>query len=100
VLTTTSDTSSLTVVGELVSGSIVPGFGSIVTTNNIETQGGGTMTAGGAFTAVGNFDAKGNVNLGDTADDDIIMLGTVASDLVSDPYRPLSESLLFSYFRK
>merc|ERR550514_2326413 len=44
VLTNTSSFSTLTSVGALSSGSIVPGFGSIVTQNNIETVGSGTIT--------------------------------------------------------
>merc|ERR1719181_1425568 len=61
VLTNTSAFSTLTAVGALSAGSIVPGFGSITTSNNIETVGAGTITSGGAFTALGDFVANGDV---------------------------------------
>ena len=79
VLTSTSASSSLEIVGELSQGSIVPGFGSIVTTNNIETVGSGTITSGGAFTATSDIDCQGNVQLGDDVADNIYVAGTVAS---------------------
>jgi hypothetical protein len=85
VLTTSSTQSSLTTVGELRGGSIVPGFGSIKTSNNIETVGSGTITAGGAFTVMGDMDCQGNVYLGDSASDTIHVLGTVASDILFGP---------------
>jgi hypothetical protein len=79
VLTSTSAESALEIVGELTAGSIVPGFGSIVTTNNIETVGSGTITAGGQFTATSDIDCQGSVQLGDEAEDNIYVAGTVAS---------------------
>ena len=79
VLTSTSAESALEIVGELTAGSIVPGFGSIVTTNNIETVGSGTITAGGQFTATSDIDCQGSVQLGDEAEDSIYVAGTVAS---------------------
>jgi len=90
VLTSTSAESSLTAVGELSAGSIVPGFGSIVTTNNIETVGAGTITSGGQFTATGDMDCRGNAYLGDSSADSIYVLGTVASDIVFGPGYGLS----------
>ena len=94
VLTSTSAESSLEIVGELTSGSIVPGFGSIVTTNNIETVGSGTITAGGQFTATSDIDCQGDVQLGDAADDDIYVAGTVASGMTSHPYLAFTTSLI------
>eukprot|EP01043_Picozoa_sp_COSAG02_P008019 COSAG02_NODE_249_length_27097_cov_30.179155_8_plen_2297_part_00 len=90
VLTNTSSFSTLTSVGALSSGSIVPGFGTIVTTNNIETVGAGTITAGGTFTATGDFVANGDVYLGDEETDEIIIHGTVVSDITFAPGTGLS----------
>lgn len=90
VLTNTSSFSTLTSVGALSSGSIVPGFGTIVTTNNIETVGSGTITSGGSFTAMGDFVANGDVYLGDEDTDEIIIRGTVVSDITFAPGRGLS----------
>ena len=90
VLTNTSSFSTLTSVGALSSGSIVPGFGSIVTQNNIETVGSGTITAGGSFTAMGDFVANGDVYLGDEETDEIVIRGTVVSDITFAPNRGLS----------
>jgi len=90
VLTNTSSFSTLTSVGALSSGSIVPGFGTIVTTNNIETVGSGTITSGGSFTAMGDFVANGDVYLGDEETDEIVIRGTVVSDITFAPGRGLS----------
>jgi hypothetical protein len=90
VLTNTSSYSTLTSVGALSSGSIVPGFGSIVTANNIETVGTGTITAGGSFTAQGDFVANGDVFLGDDPSDQIVVRGTVVSDITFAPNKGLS----------
>ena len=90
ILTSTSAESSLEIVGELTAGSIVPGFGSIVTTNNIETVGSGTITAGGVFTATSDIDCQGSVTLGDAVDDNIYVQGTVASDIIFAPSMGLS----------
>lgn len=90
VLTNTSSFSTLTAVGALSSGSIVPGFGTIVTTNNIETVGAGTITSGGMFTAMGDFVANGDVYLGDEETDEIIIRGTVVSDITFAPNRGLA----------
>eukprot|EP01048_Picozoa_sp_COSAG05_P004384 COSAG05_NODE_233_length_13251_cov_30.223920_1_plen_2428_part_00 len=90
VLTNTSAFSTLTAVGALSAGSIVPGFGSITTANNIETVGSGTITSGGAFTALGDFIANGDVYLGDDATDQIVVRGTVVSDITFAPNKGLS----------
>merc|ERR1711871_933845 len=89
VLTSTSAESALEIVGELTAGSIVPGFGSIVTTNNIETVGSGTITAGGQFTATSDIDCQGSVQLGNEAEDNIYVAGTVASDIIFAPDKGL-----------
>ena len=51
VLTSASSFSSLQEVGALSKGSIVQGFGSITTANDISTTGSGKITASGALVA-------------------------------------------------
>ncbi len=90
VLTSVSPISKLRSIGALASGSIVPGFGNIVTGNNIETVGTGSVTSGGSFTAKGGFAANGDVYLGDSNADEIILRGTVVSSITFAPDRGLS----------
>lgn len=90
VLTSKSTVSALKSIGALSSGSIGPGFGSIVTSNNIETVGDGSITSTGPFTALGDFSANGDVYLGDSNADEIILRGRVVSTITFAPNRGLS----------
>lgn len=89
VLTSISTVSALRSVGALSSGSIVPGFGNIVTGDNIETVGAGSITSAGDFTG-GDFVADGDVYLGDSTADEIILRGTVTTSITFAPSRGLS----------
>ena len=64
ILTSTSASSLLTQVDTLTSGSIVEGFGSIRTTEDIITTSGGRITAAGTLTVSGSVDIRGDSYLG------------------------------------
>lgn len=78
VLTTASSYSMLGAIGELASGAIAEGFGSVSTASNIETVGAtSSITAAGTVTSQSNFVARGNIYLGDEATDDVSFRGVV-----------------------
>ena len=64
VLTSVSTSSILMEVGTLTTGSIVEGFGSITTNEDIMTMSGGRITAAGTLSASGAVDIRGNSYLG------------------------------------
>jgi len=64
VLTSVSASSILTQVGALVGGSIVEGFGSITTNQDISTTSGGQILAAGTLSASGPVEIRGNSYLG------------------------------------
>lgn len=78
VLTTASSFSSLQAVGELASGAIAEGFGSISTANEIRTIGdASSITAAGTVSSESNFVANGNVHIGDEPTDGVSFRGVV-----------------------
>ena len=64
VLTSVSASSILTQVGTLVGGTIVEGFGSITTDQDITTTSGGQILAAGALSASGTVEIRGDSFLG------------------------------------
>jgi hypothetical protein len=78
VLTTASSFSTLAAVGELASGAIAEGFGSVSTASDIRTVGDtSSITAAGTVTSQSNFVANGHVILGDEATDSVSFRGVV-----------------------
>jgi len=88
ILTSTSSRSGLQSVRQLglgcnsrsVScGSIANGFGSVVTTGDIETVGSGAINAGAKFTASANTNSHGRSTLGSSETDIVVCRGTLAT---------------------
>ena len=78
VLTTASSFSNLLAAGELSSGAIARGFGSISTSSDIRTIGAAaTITAAGTVTSQSNFLANGNILIGNEAADGVSFRGVV-----------------------